>query len=57
MCFPTDDLALAVLRSPLCDVSEESLFDLAQGRQGRLWAARAGRAGERTEWRGGLATA
>ena len=37
---PADDLTLAaVLRSPLCDVSEEALFALAHGRPGSLWAA------------------
>ncbi|MDZ4236375.1 MAG: amino acid--tRNA ligase-related protein, partial [Dietzia sp.] len=35
---PADDLTLAgVLRSPLCDLSEEALFDLAHGREGSLW--------------------
>ncbi len=38
--FPEDDLNLAgVLRSPLCDLSEDQLFHLAQPRQGRLWQA------------------
>ena len=32
--FPGDDLTLAaLLRSPFCDVDEESLFDLAHGRE------------------------
>ncbi|RZJ85889.1 MAG: double-strand break repair helicase AddA, partial [Brevundimonas sp.] len=45
--FPTDDLSLAgVLRSPLCDVSEERLFDLAYKRPGRLWPTLRDRAGE-----------
>ena len=36
--FPQDDLTLAaLLRSPLCEVSEPSLFDLAYDRKGRLW--------------------
>lgn len=37
--FPDDDLTLAgVLRSPLCDVSEQALFDLAHGRgAASLW--------------------
>jgi ATP-dependent helicase/nuclease subunit A len=49
--FPNDDLTLAaVLRSPLCDVDEESLYDLAQGREGSLWAALQGRAEERPAW-------
>ncbi|HWU49008.1 MAG TPA: double-strand break repair helicase AddA [Asticcacaulis sp.] len=35
-----DDLALAcVLRSPLCDLSEDDLFTLAYGRKGSLWRA------------------
>ena len=34
-----DDLTLAaLLRSPLCGVSEEELFALAHGRRGSLWA-------------------
>lgn len=38
---PTDSLSLAcVLRSPLCDLSEGDLFDLAHAREGRsLWTA------------------
>ena len=36
---PGDDLSLAaVLRSPLCGLSEEALFALAHGRKGPLWA-------------------
>ena len=35
---PADDLSLAaLLRSPLCAVTEEMLFDLAHDRQGTLW--------------------
>jgi ATP-dependent helicase/nuclease subunit A len=50
--FPNDDLTLAaVLRSPLCDVDEDSLYDLAQGREGSLWAALQRRAEERPAWR------
>ncbi|MGF1501118.1 MAG: double-strand break repair helicase AddA [Paracoccaceae bacterium] len=38
--MPSDDLSLAaLLRSPLCDVSEETLFALAHAREGRLWQA------------------
>jgi ATP-dependent helicase/nuclease subunit A len=38
--LPDDDLNLAaLLRSPLCDVSEEDLFVLAHNRKGRLWHA------------------
>ena len=37
---PGDDLSLAaLLRSPLCDVSEDDLFALAHGRPGSLWQA------------------
>ena len=49
--FPADDLSLAVLlRSPFCDADEESLFDLACGREGPLWATLQARAGERADW-------
>lgn len=35
---PNDNLSLAcVLRSPLCDLSEDDLYALAQGREGSLW--------------------
>ncbi|MEM8699309.1 MAG: double-strand break repair helicase AddA, partial [Pseudomonadota bacterium] len=38
--LPADDLSLAAaLRSPLFDISEEALFDLAHGRPGTLWQA------------------
>lgn len=38
--LPDDDLTLAtILRSPLVGLSEEALFDLANGREGRLWRA------------------
>ncbi|HVZ29514.1 MAG TPA: double-strand break repair helicase AddA [Asticcacaulis sp.] len=37
---PRDDLSLAcVLRSPLCDLSEQDLYILAQGRTSSLWRA------------------
>jgi len=37
---PGDNLSLAaLLRSPLCDVSEDALFALAHGRKGTLWQA------------------
>ena len=37
---PDDDLTLAaLLRSPLFDVDEDGLFDLAHGRAGTLWMA------------------
>jgi ATP-dependent helicase/nuclease subunit A len=50
--FPTDDLTLAaLLRSPFCDLDEQSLYDLAQPREGRsLWGALKRRSGERPEW-------
>jgi ATP-dependent helicase/nuclease subunit A len=42
-----DDLTLAaLLRSPLCGLSEEALFSLAHGRRGDLWSALAARSGE-----------
>ena len=50
--FPNDDLTLAaLLRSPFCDLDEDSLFALAHGRPGRLWARLLERADERPEWR------
>jgi ATP-dependent helicase/nuclease subunit A len=50
--FPHDDLNLAaLLRSPLFDVDEASLYALAHGRAGRLWPALTARAQERPEWR------
>ena len=49
--YPEDDLTLAgLLRSPLCDVDEQGLFDLAQGRAGPLWRTLRARADERPEW-------
>lgn len=50
--FPDDDLSLAgVLRSPFCDVDEDSLFALAGGKDRRkLWRELRERAGERPEW-------
>ena len=49
--FPADDLTLAaLLRSPFCDIDEDSLFDLAHGRKGRLWGELQRRAGERPAW-------
>uniref|UniRef100_UPI0025F94C39 double-strand break repair helicase AddA n=1 Tax=Brevundimonas sp. TaxID=1871086 RepID=UPI0025F94C39 len=50
--FPDDELSLAeVLRSPLCDVDEDSLFELA-GAEKRppLWKILRDRASERPEW-------
>ncbi len=44
--FPNDDLTLAgVLRSPLCDLSEDDLYAIARGRSGALWQALRERAG------------
>ncbi|MBW3617188.1 MAG: double-strand break repair helicase AddA [Proteobacteria bacterium] len=49
--FPDDDLTLAtLLRSPFCDVNEDDLYALAQGREGRLWKALRERADERSGW-------
>ena len=49
--FPNDELTLAaLLRSPFCDLDEQSLFDLAYGRRGGLWGALNQRAQERPEW-------
>ncbi|WP_029417067.1 double-strand break repair helicase AddA [Brevundimonas bacteroides] len=51
--YPDDDLSLAeVLRSPFCDVDEDSLFDLAGSKKERrrLWAELRDRSGERPEW-------
>ncbi|WGM29971.1 double-strand break repair helicase AddA [Brevundimonas sp. NIBR11] len=51
--YPDDDLSLAgVLRSPLCDVDEDGLFELAgaKPKRGRLWAELRERAGERPDW-------
>jgi len=50
--FPDDDLSLAgVLRSPFCDVDEDSLFALAGGKDRRkLWRELRDRADERPEW-------
>ena len=51
--FPADDLTLAaLLRSPFCDVDDESLYRLARNRPGSLWQALQDRADETPEWRG-----
>jgi ATP-dependent helicase/nuclease subunit A len=53
--FPTDDLTLAaLLRSPFCDLDEQSLYDLAQPREGALWAELSRRAGEQPQWSAAL---
>ena len=45
--YPGDDLTLAaILRGPLCSVSEDQLFALAHGRKGSLWQALQDRRGE-----------
>jgi ATP-dependent helicase/nuclease subunit A len=51
--FPGDDLTLAaLLRSPFCDVTDESLFDLARDRPDpTLWDTLKRRAGDgRSDW-------
>ena len=58
--YPPDDLTLAsVLRSPFCDVDEESLYALSRGpdgtgRAGTLWRELGRRAPEREDWRAAL---
>ena len=50
--YPRDELTLAcLLRSPFCDVSDESLYALGWGRErDNLWERLQRRAGERPEW-------
>ncbi|HSU06683.1 MAG TPA: UvrD-helicase domain-containing protein, partial [Acetobacteraceae bacterium] len=49
--LPQDDLALACfLTSPLGDLSDASLMELAIDRPGPLWDALRARAGERPDW-------
>jgi ATP-dependent helicase/nuclease subunit A len=49
--FSGDDLTLAaLLRSPFCEIDEDSLFVLAHGRGGSLWSVLNARANERHEW-------
>jgi ATP-dependent helicase/nuclease subunit A len=51
--FPADDLTLAaLLRSPFCDVEDESLYRLAKGRAAPLWRTLLDRADEQADWRG-----
>jgi ATP-dependent helicase/nuclease subunit A len=51
--FPGDDLTLAaLLRSPFCDVDDESLYRLAKARTASLWRTLRDRAHEAPEWRG-----
>ena len=50
--FPDDDLTVAeLLRSPFCGVDEKGLYDLAHGREGRLYPALMRRGDERPDWR------
>ena len=50
--LPDDDLTLAtVLKGPLIGLAEAELFDLAHGRDGKLWDALQARAGERESFR------
>jgi ATP-dependent helicase/nuclease subunit A len=52
-----DDLNLAaLLRSPLCGLSEDELFSLAHGRKGDLWSALAARRGDFAAAHGFLST-
>ncbi len=49
--FTRDDLTVAtLLRSPLCGVDEEGLYDLAYGREEPLYAALSRRGDERPAW-------
>jgi len=49
--FPDDELTLAaLLRSPFCDLDDESLYKLAHDRKAPLWATLRRRAEERPEW-------
>jgi ATP-dependent helicase/nuclease subunit A len=49
--YPQDELTLAaLLRSPFCDVGDESLYRLAHRRAGGLWATLTARAAETQDW-------
>jgi len=50
--LPEDDLTLAtVLKGPFCRLSEDDLFELAHGREGRrLWRCLVERGAERPSW-------
>ena len=53
--LPEDDLSLAaLLKGPLYGLEEESLYALAQGRRGTLWAELLRRAGEAPAWQAAL---
>ena len=56
--FPRDELTLAaLLRSPFCDLDDESLYRLAHGREKEnLWDRLAARQGEDQDWRSAFAT-
>ncbi len=56
--FPRDELTLAaLLRSPFCDLDDESLYRLAHGREKEnLWDRLAKRQGEDQDWRSAYAT-
>ncbi len=54
--LPQDDLSLAeMLTSPLGNLSDDSLMQLAVGRPGSLWDALRTRAPERADWRAAAA--
>jgi len=49
--FPPDDLTLAaLLRSPFCDLDDDSLYRLARGRRASLWRTLCDRAAEEPAW-------
>jgi len=50
--FPEDELTLAaLLKSPFCDIGDDSLYALAHGRKTTsLWRMLQARSGEREEW-------
>ena len=51
--FPADDLTLAaLLRSPFCDMDDESLYRLAKGRETTCWRTLLALADEAADWRG-----
>jgi ATP-dependent helicase/nuclease subunit A len=50
--FPKDDLTLAaLLKSPLCGLDDDSLYDLAIRRKAPLWTVLEQRREERPDWR------
>ncbi len=50
--LPEDDLALAtVLKSPLFDLTDDDLFEIASGRKGSLWKALLAQAGETARYK------